>query len=105
MRIGERWQLRAGEQLLADLVVTGADQPWLLARFVPTPEFESVRGLFDESLRLSESVADKVGWAAWQRAYDRILDAVSLIDPDGWRVASFLLHIDGGTATWRWDMS
>jgi hypothetical protein len=52
MNHGEQvWRLMQGEELLAELVVTGGDFPWLNARIRAMPEFEAVRPLFGEELR------------------------------------------------------
>jgi hypothetical protein len=41
---GERaWRLMHGEKLIAELVVTGGNFPWLNAHLRPAPEFEEVR--------------------------------------------------------------
>ena len=49
------WQLVDREGLLADLVVTGGDFPWLNAAVRPVRRFEEVRPLFEEELRLLDT--------------------------------------------------
>ena len=44
------WKLYAGDELVADLVVTGLDDPWLLARVEPGPGHERYRPLFAADL-------------------------------------------------------
>lgn len=94
------WKLRRGDDVIAELVVTGEDFPWLHATVRPGAGFEALRPLFDDEVRLSEDDDDA---DAWEAAYDRIRQAVGLIAPDGRAVPEFLLHIDGEDAWWRWS--
>jgi hypothetical protein len=96
---GEVWTLYAGEQLVARLVVTGADFPWLAARIEPQPAFEPFRPLFARQRAATEA-------EEWDRAdelHGRVGRELSLVDPKGVRVAEFLLHVDGDDAWWRWS--
>lgn len=45
-----------GKELLAELVVTGGDFPWLNARMRPAPGFEAIRPLFEQELRALERI-------------------------------------------------
>jgi hypothetical protein len=102
MNDGERvWPLMHGKELIAELVVTGGDFPWLNARVRAMPGFEEVRPLFVEELRALEHIEDDLG--AWQAAYDNIRSAVELVYPEGHPVPEFLLHIRGDDAWWRWS--
>ena len=94
------WQLCQGDQVVADLVVTGSDFPWLEARLEPRAGFEALRPLFEEDLKLVELIDDEP--EAWEAVYDRIRTTCSLRYPDGRTVPEFLLHIDGVDAWWRW---
>ena len=97
MNHGEQvWRLMQGEELLAELIVTGGDFPWLNARIRAMPGFEGVRRLFEEELRSLEHIDDDLG--SWQAAYDDIRSVVSLLYPDGRAVPEFLLHVDGEDA-------
>ncbi|WP_431883265.1 hypothetical protein [Micromonospora gifhornensis] len=87
--------------LLADLVVTGGDFPWLNAHVRPTEGFPEVRPLFAEELRLLDHI-DQNG-ESWERAYDAVRNAVTLRYPQGREVPEFLLHIEGDEAWWRWS--
>jgi len=49
--------VRRGEEIIAELVVTGGDFPWLNALVRPTPGFEEVRPLFQEEPRALERMA------------------------------------------------
>jgi hypothetical protein len=62
---GGVWQLIRRAELVADLVVTGGDFPWLSAEVRPTTEFEEVRPLFDERLRQLDYLAEDPG--RWER--------------------------------------
>src|SRR6266508_3904110 len=99
--VGETWRLYHEQELLGQLVITDADFPWLRARFQAEPGFEMVRPLFEEELRLLDTIDDGVD--AWEAAYGQVRDAVSLAAPDGRRVPEFLLHIQGENAWWRWN--
>ena len=98
---GRVWRLRRGAQVVAELVVTGGDFPWLNAAVRPAPGFEEVQPLFEEELRALDRIDDDPG--AWEAAYENIRGAVILHDPEGRPVPEFLLHIDGGDAWWRWS--
>jgi hypothetical protein len=96
---GRVWQIVRDDELLADLVVTGGDFPWLNARVRPTAAFEEVRPLFEEELRRLDHLDDDP--APWEAAYRRIRQAVSLLGPGGRPVPEFLLHMKGADAWWR----
>ena len=87
--------------MIAELIVTGGDFPWLNARIRAMPGFEAVRPLFEEELRALKHIDDDLG--SWQAAYDRIRGAVSLYYPEDRPVPEFLLHVDGEDAWWRWS--
>lgn len=95
------WQLRREGEVIAELVVTGGDFPWLNALLRPSPGFGEVRPLFQEELLALEHVDDDPG--ACDAAYEAIRQAVTLHYPDGRPVPEFLLHIDGQDAWWRWS--
>lgn len=95
------WQLLRGDELLAELVVTGGDFPWLNAEVRPAAGFAEVRPLFDDELRLLELLDDDP--EPWEAAYRRIRAAIRLVAPDGLPVPEFLLHIEGVEAWWRWS--
>ena len=102
MNYGEQvWRLMHDEELLAELIVTGGDFPWLNARIRAMAGFEAVRPLFEEELRALEHIDDDLG--SWQAAYDRIRRSVTLHYPEGRPVPEFLLHVDGEDAWWRWS--
>ncbi|MEV6283290.1 hypothetical protein [Kribbella sp. NPDC051770] len=89
----QTWHLKRGDELVAALVVVGADYPWLQAHVEPTPAFDDVKHLFEQL----ESDED-----AWASATAEIRSTLTLVDPNGTPVAEYLLHIDGESAWWRW---
>ena len=95
------WRLVRGDEVLADLVVTGGDFPWLSAEVRPTAGFEEVRPLFDDEARWADVMDEEP--EQWEAAYRRIRQAVRLVAPDGRPVPEFLLHIEGAQAWWRWS--
>ncbi|MBO0822801.1 MAG: hypothetical protein J2P27_02955 [Actinobacteria bacterium] len=95
------WRLRRGDELVAELVVTGGDFPWLNATVRATPAFDELRPLFVEELSLLDRLDQDV--EAWEAAYDRVRREVILERPDGFAVPEFLLHVDGEDAWWRWS--
>ena len=100
------WRLHRDGAVIADLVVTEADFPWLRARLEPRPGFDAVRELFVADLVTSEAINDDDSEAAieaFELGQDRIQDAVTMSYPDGGEVPEFLLHVDGDEAWWRWS--
>ncbi len=97
------WTLhrRGDGRLLAELVVTGSDFPWLNARVEARDGLDQVRPYFAEELRLLERLDDDVD--GWERAYDAVREVVTLRYPAGGDVPEFLLHLDHDEARWRWS--
>jgi len=89
------WTLYAGDEHLADLVVTGLDDPWLHARVEAQPGLERFRPLFEEELKGEDGDIGGPRLSALRRE-------LRLLKPDGTAAASFLLHVDGEVAWWRW---
>ena len=56
---GSVWQLVRDDELLAELVVTGGDFPWLNAEIRPSAGFAEVRPLFDNELWRLEYLGDE----------------------------------------------
>ncbi|MER6562498.1 hypothetical protein ABT300_33150 [Streptomyces sp. NPDC001027] len=100
---GEVWHVRdvRGGEDVGEIVVTGADFPWLSGRFVPGPGHAAVAALFARELALAEQDRDEL-WEEWEAVYDEIRRRVSLVSPRG-PVAEFLLHVSGGEAWFRWS--
>jgi len=101
---GERWELREGASVLGVIAIEVQDFPWLSGPFAAEPGFARWAGVFAESSRMLDALADvddPAGWAHWEAFYDRISSALTLVAPAG-PVAEFLLHIDGAHASFRW---
>lgn len=95
------WRLLDGGTEVARLVVTDTDFPWLYATVEPTPDFERLRPLFEEQLRLADDAFDDPD--AFDEVCRSLHERLALIHPDGWAVAEFLLHVEDDTAWWRWS--
>ncbi|MFI9331309.1 hypothetical protein ACIGZJ_27705 [Kitasatospora sp. NPDC052868] len=92
------WRLERQGELVGEIVIEESDFPWLHGRFLPGPAFPAMEPVFTRSLALSEA-EDR---DAFDTAYEEIAKTVSLASPSG-PVAEFLLHIQGGTAWFRWS--
>lgn len=95
----EIWKLYARDDVVAELVVTGGDFPWLEARVEPRPGLERYRALFDAEWAASQAE----DWEAADRIYGQFQRELRLVDANGVEVAEFLLHIQGRDAWWRWS--
>jgi hypothetical protein len=99
MSIGDVWGLHRGDELVARLIVTGADFPWIHATVEEQPGFDAVRPWFAEQ----ESAAAQEDFERMDRAYAMIRSTLTMTFPDGTPVAEFMLDIyPDGTAGWRW---
>lgn len=105
--VGATWHLYRGDALVAELVVTDSDFPWLYARLEALEGFEEVRHLFVEEQRLLEAISSAdvapEDVDAWEAAYARVRDVLTLRYPHGGIVPEYLLHIEDGQAWWRWS--
>lgn len=94
-----RFELRAGDVLLGTLHEYSLDFPYVLCTFEPTPAFAELEPLFAEEMALLK--AEK--WEESQTVYNEIERRVKLIDPDDpSMIESFVLHIDGTEAWFRY---
>jgi hypothetical protein len=89
------WRLYAGDELVADLVVTGLDDPWLYARVEAQPGLARFRPLFEAELQGEDGNLGDPRLVELRRE-------LRLRKPDGQTVAAFMLHVDGDEAWWRW---
>ncbi|MFF7445407.1 MULTISPECIES: hypothetical protein [unclassified Streptomyces] len=95
---GQVWRLHSGGEPIGEILIDGADFPWLSGRFRATPAFTPLRELFARELALMEGEEIE----KWERVYDEVRRRVSLTSPDG-PVPEFLLHIEGDAAWFRWS--
>jgi hypothetical protein len=94
------WGLHHGGELVAGLLVTEIDFPWMRGRIEPLPAYDKVRGLFEAGERAMD--ADDAD--GLDEAYYRIRAATSMTFPDGSPVAEYMLEIfSDGTCGWRWN--
>lgn len=103
-RIGEVWQLRRGDELLGEITITEVDFPWLGGSFAAGSGFAEVASLFAEEFALTKVIEEDDSAAdidAWEAAYDRIAETMTLVAPSG-PVAEFLLYVDVDEAWFRW---
>jgi hypothetical protein len=77
----DAWLLVQDGEVVAEIEIDGADQPWLHGRLLPRPGFAAARALLDRQEELmgaspmdSDAVVD---------VYDRINAALTLLTPDG----------------------
>ncbi|WP_171160162.1 hypothetical protein [Usitatibacter palustris] len=106
-QIPKTLNLVRGETLLGTIDVKPgtADVPWFSGAFHATPEFESVRDLFERELQLLQenSNDDSATWDDWEEVHAEIIDpGLRLQAPDSsYVVEDILIHIDGAEAWWR----
>jgi hypothetical protein len=90
MKQGPTWQLVRGDELLAELVMTGGDFAWLNAEVWPVAGFAEIRPLCDDELRQLDLFDDYP--EPWESAYRGIREAVPLLAPDGGQCLSSAPH-------------
>lgn len=96
----EVWGLHHDGKLVARLVVTGGNFPWLLGRVEELPGFDAVRDLFAEDERAHHTQ----DYEAMAAAGQRIEQHTTMTYPDGSPVAEYWLRVSGdGTCAWRWS--
>jgi hypothetical protein len=100
-------QLFRGDALLGTIDVKAGekDLPWRSGAFHPSANFESVRGLFEDELRLlrANEADDAALWDDWEAIHAELHDpGVRLVATDGSYTADeILIHINGAEAWWR----
>ena len=98
---GAVWQLRDGEEIIADLVVDEFEWPWVYAQLKARKGFAGFRPFFEHELTLLDDIENNVD--EWETAYDKIRSALTLLFPDGTPVPEYLLHVKNDTVWWRWN--
>ena len=94
----EAWLLVRNGEVVAEIEIDGADQPWLLGRLVPRPGFRAVRALLARQEELMR--ATRKDDAELTGIYDRVNAELTLLTPDG-PAAEFWLRTDGDRAWLR----
>jgi hypothetical protein len=105
-RVGEVWQLRHGELLLAEITISrvGAGE-YLHGSFDDKGSFAEFAPLLTEERYLFEGMAahpyDET-IAAVKTHHDQVLATMTLVSPEG-PVADFLMQVIGDFTTFRWS--
>jgi len=81
------------------------DSPWRTGAFAPSPDYESVRELFEHELRLLQANTsdDPEQWEDWEAVHEELHEpGLHLEAADKSVVADdILIHIDGNEVWWR----
>jgi hypothetical protein len=93
----EIWLVVHDEELVAELAVERLDRLWFRGGVTRREGYAALAPLFAREARLAAALGDTAGWWA---AYMDLRAQIRLIRPDG-EVPEFILHIDGGRASWR----
>ena len=100
-------ELVRGEDVLGTIDVKpgDADYPWHSGVFHPSAMFESVRGLFEDELRLlrANTTDDPAQWDAWEAAHARLNEPGLWLQgaDESYTTDEMLIHIEGNQAWWR----
>lgn len=100
-------QLFRGDALLGMIDVKPGDDdlPWRSGSFRPSADFEAVRGLFDQELRLlrANESDDSALWDDWEAVHAELHDpGIRLETADKSYVdTEILIHINDSEAWWR----
>ena len=88
-----------GQTVLARITGAEPDQLWFDGDFAATPDFESVRPLFERASELLEREA----WADWEQVWKDIRQAgIRLRRDDANEVGEFALYVDGDRCRFRY---
>jgi len=102
--LGQRWELRHGDELVGAITVEDQDFPWLSGSFAAEDGFARWAPLFAAERELADELADRDDadlMDRWERLHDRIAESLTLVAPHE-PVAHFLLHIEDDKAWFRW---
>ncbi|HEY0428549.1 MAG TPA: hypothetical protein VGC76_12280 [Pyrinomonadaceae bacterium] len=93
------FQLVQEDKLLGTLRSYDLDFPWAICKFEATEEFQKIKPIFDEELKLSESE----DFEKWKEVYKQIESLnLKLISAEDERIIEeFLLHIKDDEAWFR----
>ena len=98
-----------GDALLGtiDVKPDEPDSPWHNGKFHPSTDFEEVRDLFENELRLlrANSSDDPDLWDEWEAVHAELHDPglrLEAVD-HSYSADEILIHIEGSEAWWRTD--
>lgn len=95
------YKLLRGGIALGVIEHRGDDQPYHIGQFTPWPAFADIRSLFEQEIRLLESVGSSVEWQSVRQE----IDGPGLaLEPHEWvgnQIVKPLLHIKGTEVWWR----
>jgi len=96
-----KYHLIRGTKNLGTITHISDDFPWHQGSFNPTENFEDVKQLFDEELRIVES--DDLDNDKWENIWSKIIEpGLRLVSLDqNKEMNDFLIHIDGEETRWR----
>jgi hypothetical protein len=100
-------ELVRGDAVLGTIEVNPGERdfPWFSGAFLPSAQFEPVRDLFEQELRLLQANKsdDSAQWDDWESVHAELHDpGLRLRSPDGsYEADEILIHIDGKEAWWR----
>ena len=92
------WLVMHDEELVAELAVERVDRRWLRGAVTRRERFEILAPLFTREARLAATIGTTPG--GWEAHLD-VRRQLRLIRPDGHEVPEFIMHVDGGRASWR----
>jgi hypothetical protein len=100
--IGRTFYLKEGEKVLGQILVEGADQPWFLGTFKPTPAFEAYRPLFarEQELVTDDSEDCQKEWENLQEINFSLLLLEEV--ETGEKIENMLLHVQGKNTWFRY---
>lgn len=106
-QVPEALELVRGNAVLGTIEVKPGegDFPWYSGAFHPSAEFERVRNLFEQELRLlrANTSNDSAQWDDWEAVHAELHEpGMWLQSPDKkYEASEILIHIDGAEAWWR----
>jgi hypothetical protein len=101
--LGQQWELRDGDEVVGTITIEDQDFPWLYGSFVAEPGFARWAPLFAAELAVLDG-DEPEDVDRWERLQGLITDALTLVAPDE-PVNDYLLHIEDGTAWFRWTIN
>ncbi len=97
-----KYHLKQKDVLIGTLRSDNTDFPWINCKFAPTKAFQSIKHLFDDEVRVLNTVPFDID--KWEAAYGAIeeLNLELKGQDDGKEIEGFLLHIQEDDAWFRY---